>query len=102
MLTKLSMLVRAALVIFMLFVGGCKQGEGDVCQVNADCGDNLVCNQQSGVCQVVGGGNTFDAAVFLDAPDVDAPVDAPVDGPTIDAPVIIDAPTIDAPLIDAP
>ena len=56
---------------------GCKQSEGERCQVTADCEDGLQCNQGTNPpsCQrSVGGG--IDATV----PDIaDAPVDMPVD-----------------------
>jgi len=57
------------------FLSACKQGEGERCQVSADCDDGLVCNQATQECaQTTGGG--IDATV----PDgVDAVPDAPPD-----------------------
>ena len=57
------------------FISACKQGEGERCQVSADCDDGLVCNQATLECaQTTGGG--IDATV-PDGPD--AAPDAPPD-----------------------
>lgn len=64
----------------------CKQEEGERCQIDDDCVDDLVCNKATLVCAQLGGGGAIDADVPLDAPDaptIDAP-DAPPDAP--DAP----------------
>lgn len=65
----------------------CKQGRGDRCQVNDDCGPGLICNKATNTCQETGGGGDIDATVpdaLLSSPDapVDAPIDAPLAGPT--------------------
>ena len=52
----------------------CKSGEGDRCQVTADCEEPLVCNKAKNTCQSSSGGD-------LDASVPDAPTDAPVDTP---------------------
>jgi len=62
----------------VVFLIGCKQGEGARCQVTDDCETGLICNQGTDPpsCQkTVGGG--IDATV-PDA-DIDAPTDAPDD-----------------------
>lgn len=56
---------------------GCKQGEGERCQVNEDCEEGLVCNQATEQCALPGGGG-IDATV-PDGPTVDAAPDAPPD-----------------------
>ncbi|CAN5857744.1 hypothetical protein BH11MYX3_BH11MYX3_11640 [soil metagenome] len=79
----------AALVLAIgTWVAGCGQGEGDRCQVSADCSGSLVCNQATQTCAKTSGGDIdadvpdlppADAAVdALDAP-IDAPVDAAID-----------------------
>lgn len=50
---------------------GCKQGEGDVCQINDDCEDDLECNAGTRRCQRPGTVTPADAAV-PDAPVPDA------------------------------
>ena len=50
----------------------CKEGKGDRCQIDEDCGNNLVCNKATNTCQETSGG-AFDAEV------PDAPRDAPPD-----------------------
>lgn len=54
----------------------CKQGEGERCQVTADCEDGLTCNQGQNppICQGENADNPIDATV-PDA-DPDGPVDA--------------------------
>ena len=49
--------MRALLFISLLALGGCKQGAGQPCQVQADCDDGLTCQlppggnlQSGGVC----------------------------------------------------
>jgi len=63
---------------------GCKQGEGQRCQVNDDCDTGLVCNQATDPpsCQSPGSITGIDATV--PEADIDAPDDAPTDA--IDAP----------------
>lgn len=105
-LSMISWLKTSALVVFVsvALLSACKQGVGEVCQIDDDCEDGLVCNQQTAECQGIGGGGT-DAAVFPDA------IPAPDAGPTPDAsPPSFDAtPSVDAditpdatPPIDAP
>ncbi len=60
---------------------GCKQAEGERCQVTADCEDGLQCNQGTNPpsCQrSVGGGIDATVPDMTDAPP-DMPVDADVD-----------------------
>jgi hypothetical protein len=64
---------------------GCKQGEGQRCQVNDDCDTGLVCNQATDppTCQSSGSFDPIDASV--PEASVDAPTDttdAPTDGAT--------------------
>lgn len=88
-------LTLASLLVSFLSVtalGACKSGIGERCQVTADCEDGLVCGSQSNTCQESIESNN------------DASIDAPQDGPELDAAPEIDAtPEIDAPpAIDAP
>lgn len=68
----LSALVALGLVV------SCKQGEGERCQVDADCEDGLVCAQATQLCADNDTSAGIDAMVPTDAPDAmpDAPPDA--------------------------
>ena len=55
----------------------CKQGEGERCQVDADCAEHLVCNKAKNTCQATSGGD-LDATI----PDM-VPIDAPPDMPPV-------------------
>jgi len=59
------------LVGSLVTLAACKQGEGERCQVTADCEDGLECNMAKGTCQ---GG---DVNVEDDAGLIDMAVDAP-------------------------
>lgn len=74
--------VPVLVLLVASFAGGCKQGEGDRCQVRADCADGLTCNQGRNppVCQAEGNAGGIDALPPVDAP-VDAAVDAAPDAP---------------------
>ncbi|MDD9939615.1 MAG: hypothetical protein OXU20_01005 [Myxococcales bacterium] len=41
-------LLRACVVLLPLVLGGCTQGEGEPCQVDADCESNLRCDALGG------------------------------------------------------
>ena len=78
LLVMLAVLVSAAYV-------GCKQTEGERCQVNDDC-ESKVCNQANGTCDTTTETGDIDATV----PDADAlpppdtlppPADAKPDAP---------------------
>jgi hypothetical protein len=79
-LFPLALLVLLGGLIALLI--GCKQGEGERCQVTADCRDGLQCNQGTvpPTCQANPGGD-LDATLPIDAPDaaIDAAIDAPPD-----------------------
>ncbi len=67
-------------IIVCVFLASCSQGEGDVCQITADCDDGLVCNQQTARCQLSTGNVVVDAPVAVDAPvNVDSAI-SPVNG----------------------
>ena len=70
----LLMFAVAATAIYV----GCKQQDGDRCQVNEDC-ESDVCNKAKGTC--AGGEGSGE----LDAPVIDAPPDGP---PMPDAPMV--------------
>jgi hypothetical protein len=73
-----------AIAVMSLATWGCKQGQGERCQVDTDCADGLTCSQAEP--KTCGGNNSdeFDAEPAVDA-KLDAPVDAAIDAP-IDAP----------------
>lgn len=68
-------IVIASLGLALLVLGGiasCKQGEGERCQIQADCEEGLVCNEAEQVCRSVENNNPIDATVpdaLIDAPD---------------------------------
>jgi hypothetical protein len=81
--------VTRALALFVLsaaLLAGCKQGNGERCQVDNDCSGGLQCNQAQLVCQTPGDHLSLDV---LPVPEVDAPTPPPIDAPT---PPPIDAP----------
>jgi len=69
-------------LVVLLSFASCKQGEGEICQINSDCSSGLVCNAATGKCQEVGG-PTIDAApidaALPDATPPDATPDASPD-----------------------
>ncbi len=88
----------ALLLVLSLF--GCKQGEGERCQIDSDCKDGLDCVvegiEDNKVCRrnAIDAGPDFDAAPTTDAtPGPDAP--PPVDAGAVDA-AAVDAAAIDA------
>lgn len=66
---------------------GCKQGEGDICQVNDDCEEGLDCNAGTMRCQRPGAEVPDAAPIILDAAPDAGPADASVDAnvPPVDA-----------------
>ena len=67
------------LALLSLLLTGCKQGVGEVCQIDDDCEDGLECNAGTMRCQRPGA-NIEDAAPPADAAVPDASVaDAGVD-----------------------
>lgn len=95
----------SVVVALMLSVGGvgCKQGEGDRCQINDDCEDGLVCNASEQICQQPGS-DTPDARLNIDSgPAVDAgTADAMVPDAFVPDAFVPDAMVNDAMVIDAP
>lgn len=76
----LRRLVLVTASLFLATAAGCKQGEGDRCQVSNDCADGLVCSASTpSTCVTPGsGGNDDDGGM----PDAEEPPDArPVDAP---------------------
>ena len=65
--------------LLVLGAMGCKQGEGERCQVTADCKDPLVCVVATMTCQRTMG-EQIDTILPIDAAP-DAPTDAPTDAP---------------------
>jgi len=75
----MQLVISCALGLSALGWVGCRQGRGDRCQVNDDCGSGLICNKATNTCQATSGGGDIDATV-PDAPP-DARADAPVSAP---------------------
>lgn len=80
--------VRAGIVAAMVSASlvACKQGRGDRCQVDDDCGPGLICNKATNTCQETGGGGDIDATVPAELIDAGSstpsvPIDAPPAGP---------------------
>lgn len=77
-------------LVLALSVFGCKQGEGETCQIDTDCKDGLDCvlENTNFVCRKPGGGSDIDAGPDFDAtptPDASiAPDAAPVDAGAVD------------------
>lgn len=95
-----------AIVLAAALLAGCKQGVNEVCQVDSDCEEGLVCNRVQGTCQEGSAGGvdaapvdaatpaTPDAAPEADAtPEADA---APADAAAIDATSAADAAQVDS------
>lgn len=76
---KRVVLMLAVLVAAATAYVGCKQGEGERCQVNEDC-ESGACNQAEGLCSTTGG-QTMDDAEVPDGPPPDAAPDAMPDAP---------------------
>lgn len=85
MLSNTPMRRLSIIVLGLSFVSltACKSGLGERCQVNADCGDGLVCAPSTDTC-AESAENGMDAGIDApqDGPDGDAPADAAPDAPT--------------------
>jgi hypothetical protein len=77
-----SLAVALTLGVIAASGAACKQGEGEVCQINADCQDGLTCNAGTQRCQAAGTSTTPDAGRRIDAGTADA---APADAAPADA-----------------
>jgi hypothetical protein len=81
--------IRAFLVCLLLAAGfvSCKQGEGEVCQIDDDCESGLECNAGTMRCQSPGA-DRADASPRVDAgpPDAGNPDAAVFDAAVFDAP----------------
>lgn len=73
---KQLLLMLAVLVVSITMYVGCKQGEGDRCQVDDDCESGL-CNIAKGTCGTGNEANPIDSMLPIDAAILDAPPDAP-------------------------
>jgi hypothetical protein len=85
---RLAAISAALALAAAALVASCRQGEGDRCQVNADCEDNLICNQATQRCARTAGGDIDADVPDPPIPDMalpDAAVDAMIDA-MIDAP----------------
>jgi hypothetical protein len=72
----MSRLPRVFVVVGLSLIAtlgvGCKQGEGERCELNSDCADGLECDREgvsgeASICVVPGGGQEPDASVEDDA-----------------------------------
>ena len=71
---KLLAVAFVAALFPIALVASCKQGEGERCQVDADCESPLVCAQATHLCA------DNDTSSGIDAlPPIDAPAEAAVD-----------------------
>jgi len=73
----MRLLVLFVSCVVLAVAPGCKQGQGDRCQIDDDCKAGLICVSATQTCQT-GLGTTIDATIPIDAP-IDAPADAPAD-----------------------
>jgi len=69
--------MRVVVLAILVVVSACGQGEGQRCQVEADCSGDLVCNRATGTCQSRTSG--IDGSIAPDARVDAGPVDAAVD-----------------------
>lgn len=105
-LRSIGLSVVVALALFS-FATGCKQGEGERCQIASDCEDGLICARMGTggtelFCQRSGTAPTIDASPVIDSgPPADAGVtpDAAADANVTDA--APDAAVNDAAVTDA-
>jgi hypothetical protein len=65
--------IALCFAVFSLLAGGCKQGRGERCQVDADCASGLICSHAEPKTCGDGTGDGIDA----DVPPGDAAPDAP-------------------------
>jgi len=71
-----------AIALVSVATWGCKQGQGERCQVDSDCTDGLTCSQAEP--KTCGGNNSneFDAELPIDSAPTDAaPIDDAPDAP---------------------
>lgn len=68
----LARIAAAGAALLLLGAAGCKQGEGERCQLDSDCADGLVCNQATTTCQTTrtsGGDAGFPVDARVALPD---------------------------------
>ena len=67
--TAMRTWLKSSVFVGLLALGllGCKQGEGEVCQINEDCEEGLECNAGTRRCQKPGTAGAPDASVGPDA-----------------------------------
>jgi hypothetical protein len=77
----------AILATTLCLAAGCKQGEGDSCQLDSDCEGDLICCVQPGTLKKGGHGQCLPKSKCDQETDggVDAGEDAGGDGPAVDA-----------------
>lgn len=75
----LRRLVLVTATLFLTTSSGCKQDEGERCQVTSDCADGLVCSaSEPSICVTPGTTGGDDGGT----PDAEDPIDSmPLDGP---------------------
>jgi hypothetical protein len=89
-----SGLISFFALLATLSLAGCKQGDGENCQIDSDCEDGLECVQEG------------ESRMVCRSTDIEDPVDAAptpdAEPGTPDATPAIDAPGVDAAGVDAP
>ena len=82
---SVSTLTRGFVIVAFLALGaGCKQGEGDRCQIDDDCEGTLVCSTSEHVCRSTTSSPSVDAMVDARSP-ADAGPDGRADAARVDA-----------------
>jgi hypothetical protein len=66
-----SIRLVGALTLVLAGLAGCKQGEGERCQIDSDCEEGLICSTSNSTC--VPKGVTTDAGPTIDAPPATTP-----------------------------
>ena len=77
----LRLLLAPAIAALALATAGCKQGEGERCQVSADCNGGLVCVLPAGGSAAEGGSCQKEGAIDAGAPAADLSQPPGADGP---------------------
>ena len=99
MIRRFPLLLASSLVALALSAVGCKQGDGERCQVSSDCNEGLVCVRPSNATISEGGSCTRQSSIDGSAnPPIDAAaLEMPAsDGDTADLVVVPDAARVDA------
>ena len=77
----LRLLLAPSVAVLALATAGCKQGEGERCQVSADCNGGLVCVLPAGGSAAEGGSCQKEGSIDASAPAADLTQLPATDGP---------------------